>query len=182
MSDKTLKDLLVHALKDIYFAEKAIYKALPKMVEAAESAELKQALTKHRGETETHVSRLEQAFGEIGMKPQSTPCEAIKGILAEGDELLETFGDAKVGDAAIVFACQAVEHYEINRYGSMQVWAQDLGMAGVASLLADTLAEEYAADEKLTELAEGGINEVGEEEAADAHAKPKRSRKVAGRR
>ena len=180
MSEKTLKDLLVHALEDIYFAENAIYKALPKMVEAARSAELKDALTKHRGETETHVSRLEEAFEAIGMKPRSTPCEAIKGILEEGDELLEKFGGAKVGDAAIVFACQAVEHYEINRYGSMQVWARDLGMTDVATLLADTLEEEYAADEKLTELAEGGINEVGEAKGADAA--PKRSRKVSARR
>jgi ferritin-like metal-binding protein YciE len=179
MSDKTLKDLFVHALKDIYFAENAIYKALPKLIDAAMSDELKEALTKHRGETETHISRLEDAFQILGMKPQTTPCEAIRGILQEGDELLEKFGGSEAGDAAIVFAGQAVEHYEINRYGSLRTWATDLGWNDVAALLADTLEEEHAADEKLTELAEGGLNLAAETKASDRVAEDKSSSKRA---
>jgi len=171
MSNKTLKDLLIHALRDVYFAESAIHKALPKIIDASKRPGLKDALTKHRHETEDHISRLEQAFGAVGMKPQSTPCEAIKGILKEGDEIIEAFGESEIGDAAIVFACQAVEHYEINRYGTMHAWAAQLGMDDVASLLADTLQQEHAANDALTSLAEEGINEAGGSHEADADAK-----------
>ena len=174
MAEQTLKDLLHHAMKDIYFAEKAILTALPKIIKAAHSGDLKEALEKHRQETENHIKRLEQGFGELGEKPETTPCEAIKGILKEGDEIIEKFGGSSVGDAGIAFACQAVEHYEINRYGSMHVWAKELGMDELADLFHATLEEEYAADDGLTALAEAALNMDDEKATA-----PKK--RVAGR-
>ena len=160
-SEKSLKDLFIHALKDIYYAEKAILKALPKVIEKAKHAELKQALTSHMEETEGHVQRLEQAFAELDLKPAAVRCEAIEGILKEGDEVIGDFGASVAGDAGIIFACQAVEHYEINRYGTMQAWATELKMTSVAKLLKKTLDEEYKADDKLTQLAESGENREG---------------------
>ncbi len=165
MPDTPLKDLLVYGLKDMYFAENAIIKALPKMIEAAGSADLKQALTQHRDQTNGHVERLEEAFRAIDVKTQSTPCEAMKGILREGDEVVEKFGKSPAADAAIIFACQAVEHYEITRYGSMREWAEDLGLDDVASILKQTLDEEYAADDTLTALAKREANPEGGGEA-----------------
>ena len=162
MPDIPLKDLLVHALKDMYYAENAIIKALPKMIEAAESPDLKKALSKHRDETTGHVERLEEAFRAIDVKSQSTPCEAMKGILKEGDEVVEKFGKSPAADAAIIFACQAVEHYEITRYGTLREWAEDLGLEDVASIMKETLDEEYAADDKLTALAKSEANPSGE--------------------
>ena len=161
MPDAPLKDLLVHGLKDMYFAENAIIKALPKMIDAAGSPDLKQALTQHREQTNGHVERLEEAFRAIDVKTQSTPCEAMNGILREGDEVVEKFGKSPAADAAIIFACQAVEHYEISRYGSMREWAEDLGLDDVASILKQTLDEEYAADDKLTAIAKHEANAEG---------------------
>jgi ferritin-like metal-binding protein YciE/CRP-like cAMP-binding protein len=161
MPDTPLKDLLVHGLKDMYFAENAIIKALPKMIDAAESPDLKEALSHHRDETNGHVERLEEAFRAIDVKSQSTPCEAMKGILKEGDEVVEKFGKSPAADAAIIFACQAVEHYEITRYGSLREWAENLGFDDVASILKETLDEEYAADDKLTALARREANPEG---------------------
>jgi ferritin-like metal-binding protein YciE len=165
MPGATLRDLLVHAAKDMYFAENAIYKALPKMIEGAKNADLKEGLTEHRKETKDQIGRLEKIFGILDMKPQTVPCEAIKGILKEGEEALEEFGDGAAGDPAVIFSCQAVEHYEINRYGSMRTWATELGMDDVAELIEESLSEEYAADDKLTALAEGGVNEEAVEGA-----------------
>ena len=167
MAEKTLKDLLVHAMKDMYFAENAIYKALPKMIEGAEDEDLKQGLTDHREETKQQIARLEQMFGHLDLKPQSVTCEAIKGILKEGEEALEEFGESQAGDAAVIFSCQAVEHYEIARYGGMHAWATELGLDEVADQIEETLTEEFAADEKLSSLAEGGINEEAEGDGSE---------------
>jgi ferritin-like metal-binding protein YciE len=160
-ADISLKGLFVHALKDIYYAENAILKALPKVIEHVKHAELKKGLTAHLHETEGHVKRLTEVFGELEMKPASVRCEAIEGILKEGDEVIGEFGAGPAGDAGIIFACQAVEHYEINRYGTMIAWAKELKMTSVAKLLKATLDEEYGADEKLTKLAESGENKEG---------------------
>jgi ferritin-like metal-binding protein YciE len=163
-SEKTLDDLFEHALKDIYYAEKKILKALPKMIKAAQDPELKEGLESHRMETEGHVDKLEQVFGILGKTPKAVKCEAIDGILGEGDSILKDFGKTKACDAAIIFSSQAVEHYEITRYGSMHAWATSLGMDEAAELLESILMEEKAADEKLTDLAESRINFAAEEE------------------
>jgi ferritin-like metal-binding protein YciE len=160
-TEKTLQDLFVHALKDIYYAEKAIIKALPKIIEKAKHEELKSALDAHLEETRGHVQRLERVFAELEMKPAAVKCEAIEGILKEGDEVLEQFGEGPAGDAGIIFGCQAVEHYEINRYGTMIAWATELKLNAVAKLLKQTLEEEYNADDKLSTLAESGENKEG---------------------
>jgi ferritin-like metal-binding protein YciE len=160
-NDKTLKELFVHALKDIYYAENAIVKALPKVASNAKHAELKQALTMHLEETREHVSRLEQVFSDLSVKPASKKCEAIEGILKEGDQLIADFGGSPAGDAAIIFAAQAVEHYEINRYGTLLQWAKELKLTPAIKLLKATLDEEYGADDKLTKLAESGENREG---------------------
>lgn len=160
-SEKTLQDLFVHALKDIYYAEKAIAKALPKIIEKAKHGELKNALSAHLEETRGHVERLERVFSEFNLKPAAVKCEAIEGILKEGDEVLEQFGEGPAGDAGIIFGCQAVEHYEINRYGTLLAWAKELKLGPVAKLLKETLDEEYNADDKLSNLAESGENKEG---------------------
>jgi len=159
--DTSLKGLLVHAVKDIYYAEKQILKTLPKLVEKAKHAELKTALESHRKETEQHVQRLEDVFAELDIKPAAVKCEAIEGILKEGDEVLSEFGSGAAGDAGIIFAAQAVEHYEINRYGTMHEWATELKLNSVAKLLKKTLDEEHKADSKLTSLAVSGENREG---------------------
>ena len=159
---KGLMDLFEHGLKDMYYAEKKIYKALPKIIKAAADAQLKESLTAHREETATQISRLEEAFAILGKRPQAVKCEAIDGILKEGDGLLEDFGKTRAGDAAIVFSCQAVEHYEITRYGSMQTYAEELGHKDIASLLGQTLAEEKTADKTLSKIAVGRVNYAAE--------------------
>jgi ferritin-like metal-binding protein YciE len=160
-SEKTLQDLFIHALKDIYYAEKAITKALPKMIAKAKHEELKDALSAHLEETKGHLQRLEHVFGELDLKPAAVKCEAIEGILKEGEEVLEEFGASPAGDAGIIFSCQAVEHYEINRYGTMVAWASELKLSAVAKILKQTLEEEYNADDKLSTLAESGENKEG---------------------
>lgn len=159
--EKTLHDLFVHALKDIFYAERAITKALPKLSAKAQHEELKTALNEHLEETKGHVERLEQVFASLEMKPAAVKCEAIEGILKEGEEVLEEFGDSPAGDAGIIFAAQAVEHYEINRYGTLIAWAKELKLAPAAKLLKATLDEEYNADDKLTKLAEDSENQEG---------------------
>jgi ferritin-like metal-binding protein YciE len=163
MAEKTLQDLLIHTMKDMYFAENAIYKALPKMIEGAKNEQLKQGLTQHREETKNQISRLEKMFASLGARPQSVTCKGIQGILGEGDEVLKEFGDGEAGDAGVISSCQAVEHYEITRYGCMHAWATELGLDEIADLVEETLSEEYAADEKLTALAEGGINQQADQ-------------------
>lgn len=162
--EKNLDDLFEHALKDIYYAEKKILKSLPKMIKAAHDTDLKEGLESHRQETEGHVSKLEQVFSILGKAPKAVKCEAIDGILSEADEVLKDFGRSKACDAAIIFSGQAVEHYEITRYGSMHAWASSLGMDDAAEILESILEEEKAADHKLTDLAEGRINFAAEEE------------------
>ena len=167
-SPKGLIDLLEHGLKDIYYAEKKIYKTLPRIIKAASDDELKDGLTAHREETAVQISRLEEVFAIIGKKPQAVKCEAIDGILKEGDELLQDFGKTRAGDAAIVFSCQAVEHYEITRYGSMQTYAAELGHRDIAKRLGETLAEEQNADKTLSKVAVGRVNFAAEEETPAA--------------
>jgi ferritin-like metal-binding protein YciE len=161
--EKSLNDLFEHGLKDIYYAEKKIYRTLPKMIKAAADDQLKQGLTEHREETAGQIERLEEIFEILGKSPKAVRCEAIDGILEEGDGLLEDFGETKTGDAAIIFSCQAVEHYEITRYGSMHTFAQELGLKDVAKLLAETLDQEKSADSKLSKLAVERVNFAAEE-------------------
>lgn len=158
MADKKLDDLFYDTLKDIYYAERKILKALPKMAKGAQSPDLKAAFEKHRDETEGHVERLQKVFDIIGKRAQGKTCEAIEGIIAEGEEILDEFKGAAALDAGLISAAQAVEHYEIARYGTLKQWAKDLGMSDAVKLLDQTLAEEAKTDEALTRLAEGGLN------------------------
>lgn len=158
--DKTLLDLLKHGLKDMYYAENRILKALPKMIEAAESDELREALSSHRDETEGQVASLERAFAALGEKAEAEKCDAMDGILKEGDSLLSDFGGTPSGDAAIIFSCQAVEHYEIARYGSLRAYAELLGLETVAEIMGEILEQEETADDTLSEIAEGSVNET----------------------
>jgi ferritin-like metal-binding protein YciE len=159
---KTLEDLFEHAIKDIYYAEKKIYKALPKLIKAAHDDGLRQALENHRGETEEHIAKVEQIFRLMGKPPKAKKCDAIDGILEEADGILKDFGKTKSCDAAIIFSGQAVEHYEITRYGSMRAYANALGMAEAAELITSILEQEKAADQKLTDLADERINHAAE--------------------
>ena len=158
MTEKTLNDLFLTTLKDVYYAEKAILRALPKMSKAAESGDLKETFLKHRDETAGHVARLEQIFGSLGKKASGKTCEAIKGIIEEGEEIMDDFEDSDALDAGLIAAGQAVEHYEISRYGTLRTWADQLGMREAAKLLDQTLAEEKKTDQLLTQLAEARAN------------------------
>ena len=158
MAEKTLDTLFHDTLKDIYYAERAILKALPKMKRGAESSALQKAFDTHRAETETHVERLQQVFELIGKRAQGKTCEAIDGILEEGEEILSEYKGTQALDAGLIAAAQAVEHYEIARYGTLKRWAQDLGMDEAVKLLDATLQEEKATDETLTSLAEASVN------------------------
>ena len=164
---KKLADLFHDTLKDIYFAEKKILVALPKMAKATQSDDLKAAFEKHEGETEEQVARLEKVFEEIGEKPQGKTCAAIMGILDEGKEIMEEYKGSPALDAGLLAAAQAVEHYEISRYGTLCTWAQELGHDNSAKLLQETLDEEEATDEALTELAESVVNQEAQSEAAE---------------
>ena len=159
---KTLDDLFHDTLKDIYFAEKKILSALPKMMKAAQNGELKAAFEKHRGETQTQVDRLEQVFAIIEKEPQGKTCAAIVGITNEGAEIMEEYKGSPALDAGLLAAAQAVEHYEISRYGTLRTWAEELGLEDAASLLEETLEEEKATDEALTEIAESVVNQKAE--------------------
>ncbi|MTH79914.1 ferritin-like domain-containing protein [Paracoccus aestuariivivens] len=166
-SQKTLSDLLEHGLKDMYYAEKKIYRALPKMIRKADHPELKEALENHRAETESQIETLENVFELLGKRARGEKCEAIDGILEEGESLLEDFGDSVASDAAIIFSCQAVEHYEITRYGSLRAFAEELGLEEIRDHLDAILAQEKAADGTLNELAEGSINDAASEYDAE---------------
>src|SRR6202021_1357392 len=155
---KTMDDLFVHQLQDIYYAEKQLAKALPKMAEKATDKQLKQVFLSHLEETTTHVQRLEQVFQMIGTQVKAVDCPAIDGIIEEADEVAGEVADKSVLDAALINAGQAAEHYEITRYGSLIAWAKQLGRADCASILQKTLDEERATDKKLTTLAESKIN------------------------
>jgi len=155
---KTMDDLFVHTLRDIYYAEKQIVKALPDMIEKATDPQLKQGFQSHLRETENHVKRLEQAFELTGKKAQGVDCPAIDGIIKEANEVVGEVDKKSVMDAALIAAAQAVEHYEMTRYGTLIAWAKQMGRNDVATLLTQTLEEEKAADKKLTSMAEAQVN------------------------
>ncbi|MER9963311.1 ferritin-like domain-containing protein [Mesorhizobium sp. M0045] len=165
-SSKGLGDLFYEGLKDIYYAERKILTALKKMAKGAESEELKAAFEKHRDETEGQIDRLQQVFEVFGKRAQGKTCPAIDGMIEEGQEILEEFGDAPALDAGLVAAAQSVEHYEIARYGTLVTWAGLLGLRDAVPLLEQTLEEEKATDEALTQLGETGVNERAMQQAA----------------
>jgi ferritin-like metal-binding protein YciE len=155
---KGLEELFSDTLKDIYFAEKQILRALPKMAKSASSGELRDAFEKHRQETEGHVDRLEQIFEAMGKPPRGKMCDAIVGILEEGKEIMEDYAGDSALDAGLAASAQAVEHYEIARYGTLRTWADELGMKDAAKLLDQTLQEEIKTDQLLTKLATSAVN------------------------
>jgi ferritin-like metal-binding protein YciE len=150
--DKSLDDLFLDTLKDIYYAEKQIVKTLPKMAKAAQSSELKAGFEQHRDESEVHVERLEQVFELIGKAARGKTCDAILGIIEEGRSIMEEFKGTSALDAGLISAAQAVEHYEIARYGTLKAWAEQLGNRDAAKLLDQTLQEEIATDQKLSQM------------------------------
>lgn len=158
MAEKDLKSLFLHQLKDTYYAENAIVKAIPTLSEAARSADLKTAMGVHLEETRTQIKRLDQVFKLLGQKPEGVECKAIEGIIAEGGEVIEAFGGGEAIDAGLISAAQAIEHYEITRYGTMLAWAKQLDLAEIADLLKETLIEEENTDEILSDLAESAVN------------------------
>jgi ferritin-like metal-binding protein YciE len=158
--EKTLEDLFLDTLKDIYYAERKILKALPKMARAASSQELKAAFEKHRDETEGQIERLQQVFELLGKRAQGKTCDAIEGIIAEGEEIIDEFKGTAAIDAGLISSAQAVEHYEITRYGTLKRWAEVLGMKDAAKLFEATLAEESKTDADLTGLADASANEM----------------------
>jgi len=155
---KNLEELFAETLKDIYFAEKQILRALPKMAREASSPELKQAFETHRDQTEGQVERLNQVFEQLGRPARGKTCEAIIGIIDEAKEIMEEFKGAGALDAGLASSAQAVEHYEIARYGTLKTWAQQLGLNDAAKLLDETLQEEIKTDQLLTRLATSTIN------------------------
>ncbi|TGE01862.1 ferritin-like domain-containing protein [Methylobacterium nonmethylotrophicum] len=156
--DKNLRALFLHQLKDTYFAENAILKALPRMAQAARSDELRGAFSVHVEETRQQVKRLDQVFRLVGEKPEGVTCQAIQGIIAEGEEVMQDFAGSEALDAGLIAAAQAVEHYEITRYGTLLAWARQLGLSEAEDLIKETLIEEENTDEVLSELAEDAIN------------------------
>ncbi|MBB5536370.1 ferritin-like domain-containing protein [Rhizobium giardinii] len=166
MAEKTLDDLFLDTLKDIYFAEKQILKALPKMARAAQSEDGKAAFLKHRDETDGQIERLQQVFELIGKAARGKTCEAIQGIIAEGEEIMEEFKGTVALDAGLISSAQTVEHYEIARYGTLKSWAAQLGHTDAVALLDANLQEEIATDQKLTELGEMSANPKGAKKVA----------------
>jgi ferritin-like metal-binding protein YciE len=162
MADKDLNALFLDTLKDIYYAEKQIYKSLPKMAKAAQSPELQAAFEKHHDETEVQIGRLEQVFELLGKPARGKKCDAIEGILDEGKEIMEEYKDAPALDAGLLAAAQAVEHYEISRYGTLKAWAGKLGLKDVVKLLDQTLAEEKKTDDTLSKIATTAVNAEAE--------------------
>lgn len=155
---KSLDDLFVHTLRDIYYAEKEIANALPGMIDKATNPALKQGFEKHLRETEGHIERVEEVFELHGVKAKAVNCPAIDGILEEANEVAGDIDDKQVLDAALIAAAQAVEHYEITRYGTLVAWANELGRSDCAAVLKKNLDEEKATDKKLTEMAESRVN------------------------
>jgi ferritin-like metal-binding protein YciE len=163
---KQLDELFHDTLKDIYYAEKKILAALPKMAKAAQNEDLSAAFEKHHGETEGQIERLEQVFELIEEKPAGKKCAAIEGIIEEGQEIIKEYKGSPALDAGLLAAAQAVEHYEISRYGTLRTWAEELGLDEAVKLLQETLDEESATDEALSELAEAVVNQEAQAEAA----------------
>lgn len=166
MKTKTIDDLFQDGLRDIYYAERQILKALPKMIRATKSTELRGAFEKHLDQTQGQVERLQEAFELLGRRAQGKTCPAIDGILEEGQEIMEEFKDSPAMDAGLLAAAQAVEHYEITRYGTLCTWAKMLGKNDIAALLKQTLAEEEDTDKTLSKLAEASVNRSAMEAAA----------------
>ena len=158
MSEKDLNALFLDTLKDIYYAEKQIYKSLPKMAKAAQSDQLRAAFEKHHDETEGHIERLEQIFELLGKPARGKKCDAIEGILDEGKEVMDEYEDTPALDAGLLAAAQAVEHYEISRYGTLKAWAGKLSLAEAVKLLDQTLTEEKKTDEALSKIAVSAVN------------------------
>lgn len=158
MASKTLDNLFLDTLKDVYYAEKKILRTLPKMAKGAKSPELVAAFQKHRDETEVQVERLEKIFEMLGKRPQGKTCPAIDGIIEEGQEIMDDYKSSPALDAGLLAAAQAVEHYEITRYGTLKRWAEVLGMTDAAQLLDETLREESQTDEDLSALADQHVN------------------------
>ncbi len=158
MKITTMQDLFTHTLKDIYYAEKKLVIVLPKMAKKASDPELKRAFEDHLAQTETHVTRLEDVFRTIGVEPRGVKCEAIEGIIEEGKDVMQEVKDPQVLDAGLLSAAQAVEHYEISRYGTLVAWAEQLGYEEAVPILNETLGEEKEADRLLTEIAESDVN------------------------
>jgi ferritin-like metal-binding protein YciE len=165
MANKTLDDLFYETLKDIYYAERQIAKALPKMARAAQDDKLKTAFQTHKEETEGQIDRLKQVFELIGKRAQGKTCDAIEGIISEAEEIMDEFKGTAALDAGLLAAAQAVEHYEISRYGTLRAWAKQLGLKEAVSLLEETLAEESKTDELLTGLAESAVNSAAQKAA-----------------
>jgi ferritin-like metal-binding protein YciE len=163
--EKTLQDLFLETLKDIYYAEKKILTALPKMAKASHSEELRAAFEKHEAETETQVQRLEQVFELMEESAKGKKCPAIEGLIEEGKEVMSDFKSSPAHDAGLLSGAQAVEHYEISRYGTLIAWAKELGMSDAARLLAETLKEEENTDKALTALAETALNQMAQQAA-----------------
>ena len=165
---KSMEELFHAQLQDVYFAEKQLLKALPKLAKNSTNKELREAFTNHLHETENQVDRLEKVFELIEKKSRGRKCDAILGIIAEGKEVIEEVDDDAVRDAGLVAAGQAAEHYEIARYGTLVAWAELLGLEEAVDLLNETLAEEKKADELLTSIAEGGVNEAASDRPREA--------------
>lgn len=159
---ETFEDLFLHQLQDVYYAENQITKALPKMIEKATDSGLRQAFELHLTETNTQVQRLEKIFDMLGEKAKAATCPAIDGIIKEANEVAGEIADKAVLDAALIASAQAVEHYEITRYGTLVVWAKQIGRDDIATFLKQTLDEEYATDDKLTKMAETKLNAKAE--------------------
>ncbi|GGG43109.1 ferritin-like domain-containing protein [Chelatococcus composti] len=165
MKNKTLDDLFYEGLKDIYYAERQLLKALPKLARGASAPELKAAFQQHREQTEGHVARLQQVFEICGKSARGKTCPAIDGIIEEGEEMLSEYKDTPAIDAGLIAAAQAAEHYEITRYGTLRRWAEELGMKDAAKLLSETLKEEAATDDLLTQLADKDANSRAQQAA-----------------
>jgi len=166
MATKTLEELFHETLKDIYYAERKILKALPKMARGAQDEKLKAAFLQHKEETEGQVERLQQVFEIIGKRPRAKTCAAIDGIVEEGEEIMEEFKGSPALDAGLLDSLCGGEHYEISRYGTLRTWAQQLGYKDAVKLLDETLAEESKTDEALTKLAETAVNAAAQKKAA----------------
>jgi ferritin-like metal-binding protein YciE len=158
MAEKDLNELFLDTLKDIYYAEKKILKALPKMAKAANSDDLRAAFEQHLDQTETHVERLDDIFELLGKAARGKKCDAIEGIIDEGEEIMEEYAGTPALDAGLLAAAQAVEHYEISRYGTLKAWARKLNMPEAIKLLDQTLTEEKKTDETLSKIAETAVN------------------------
>jgi ferritin-like metal-binding protein YciE len=152
MADKALNELFLDQVKDIYFAERMIYKTLPKMAEAAKSSALKDAFNTHQAQTKEHMARLEQVFQMLGVQPEAKTCEAINGIIAEGEETIKKFGKSEAIDTGLIAAAEAVEHYEMARYGALAAWARQLKMPQAEALLKQTWGEEQQTEQLLEQI------------------------------